>query len=45
MFLQMQYESNDVGLVPDCSNSRALAMELLQSCINSLRPSDAYMRR
>ena len=26
------------GLVQDCSNSSALAVELLQSCINTLRP-------
>ena len=32
MFFQMHYEFNDAGLVQDCSNSNALAMELLQSC-------------
>ena len=32
------------GLVPDCSNSIANTLELLQSCINSLGPSDAIWR-
>ena len=33
------------GLAQDCSSSSTLAMEFLQSCVNSLRPNDAYMRR
>ena len=33
------------GLMQERCNSGALAMELRLSCINSLRPSDAYMRQ
>ena len=33
------------GWVQERRNSSALAMELVLSCFNSLRPSDAYMRR
>ena len=33
------------GLVQDYSISIANALEILQSYINSLRPSDAYMRQ
>ena len=33
------------GLMQDLGTSSALAMKILQFCINSLRPSDAYMRR
>ena len=33
------------GLEQDCCNSIATILELLQSCINSVRLSDAYMRQ
>ena len=50
-------DTHSNGLVQDCSNSSALSTGLLHSCtklsipyvvsldVNSLRPSDAYMRR
>ena len=33
------------GLAQECDISSAAALEIPQACVNSLRPSDAYMRR